>query len=93
MTQLTAKASASLDGTIICPGDKSVSHRSLIFGALAKERAEYADGRVQKNLWIQYQSRLWKKFYVTVYSWQNERPQWHHGILEHFFRAANALGR
>jgi len=36
MTQLTAKASASLDGTIICPGDKSVSHRSLIFGALAK---------------------------------------------------------
>ena len=36
MTQLTASASVSLDGKIICPGDKSVSHRSLIFGALAK---------------------------------------------------------
>lgn len=36
MTQLTATASTALAGKIICPGDKSVSHRSLIFGALAK---------------------------------------------------------
>ena len=36
MTQLTASASVSLDGKIICPGDKSVSHRSLISGHLLK---------------------------------------------------------
>ena len=33
---LTAAASAApLDGTVRVPGDKSISHRSLIFGALA----------------------------------------------------------
>lgn len=40
MTQLTSRLSSSLDGTIICPGDKSVSHRSLIFGALAKGKTK-----------------------------------------------------
>lgn len=32
---LTARASDALSGTVTIPGDKSVSHRALIFGALA----------------------------------------------------------
>ncbi len=32
----TARRSASLSGTVRVPGDKSVSHRALIFGALAE---------------------------------------------------------
>ncbi|CAN5395622.1 3-phosphoshikimate 1-carboxyvinyltransferase [soil metagenome] len=32
---LTAKAGASLAGTVRAPGDKSISHRSLILGAMA----------------------------------------------------------
>ena len=34
MTQITAKTSKALTGDITVPGDKSISHRSLIFGAL-----------------------------------------------------------
>ena len=32
---LTARAGGALTGTIDVPGDKSISHRALIFGALA----------------------------------------------------------
>ncbi len=35
-TPLTAKKSAALTGTIVVPGDKSMSHRALMFGALAE---------------------------------------------------------
>ena len=34
-TPLTARASLGLNGTAVIPGDKSVSHRALIFGAMA----------------------------------------------------------
>ena len=34
--RLTARASAPLTGTIAVPGDKSISHRALILGGLAK---------------------------------------------------------
>ena len=33
---LTARKSASLQGTVTAPGDKSISHRALIFGAMAE---------------------------------------------------------
>ncbi|WP_192913768.1 3-phosphoshikimate 1-carboxyvinyltransferase [Roseibium sediminis] len=36
---LTAKASGPLRGTITVPGDKSISHRALMFGALAVGRS------------------------------------------------------
>jgi len=36
-TSLTSRKSSSLQGTVRVPGDKSISHRSLMFGALAKE--------------------------------------------------------
>ncbi|KAF0183921.1 MAG: 3-phosphoshikimate 1-carboxyvinyltransferase [Hyphomonadaceae bacterium] len=35
MSYLSSKPSAALSGKIIAPGDKSISHRSLILGALA----------------------------------------------------------
>ncbi|MGB6970180.1 MAG: hypothetical protein WBD76_13120, partial [Methyloceanibacter sp.] len=35
---LTAAPSRSLSGTIRVPGDKSISHRALILGALATGR-------------------------------------------------------
>ncbi len=35
-TPLTAKKSSPLSGTIVVPGDKSMSHRALMFGALAE---------------------------------------------------------
>ncbi|MCP5382427.1 MAG: 3-phosphoshikimate 1-carboxyvinyltransferase [Kordiimonadaceae bacterium] len=35
MNQLTSSKSGSLKGTITVPGDKSISHRSLIMGAMA----------------------------------------------------------
>lgn len=35
MTKLTAHKSSPLKGTITIPGDKSISHRSIMFGALA----------------------------------------------------------
>ena len=31
----SARRSANLSGTVIAPGDKSISHRAIIFGALA----------------------------------------------------------
>ena len=34
-TELTARPGASLKGVVVAPGDKSVSHRSLILGAMA----------------------------------------------------------
>lgn len=37
---LTASPSRSLDGQITVPGDKSISHRALIFGTLAVGRTE-----------------------------------------------------
>ncbi len=36
--RLTARASGPLSGTVRLPGDKSISHRALIFGALAEGR-------------------------------------------------------
>ena len=36
MSPLTAEASNGLKGRLRVPGDKSISHRSLIFGALAR---------------------------------------------------------
>jgi len=35
MTKLTANKSSSLHGTLNVPGDKSISHRSIILGGLA----------------------------------------------------------
>lgn len=35
MSQLTVRPSASLQGSVRVPGDKSISHRALMFGALA----------------------------------------------------------
>ena len=35
MSYLSSKPSAALLGKVITPGDKSISHRSLILGALA----------------------------------------------------------
>ena len=35
MTKLTANKSSSLRGTLNVPGDKSISHRSIILGGLA----------------------------------------------------------
>src|SRR5947207_14233084 len=35
MTELTARRSPALAGRVRVPGDKSISHRALIFGALA----------------------------------------------------------
>lgn len=40
---LRAVPSASLSGRLHAPGDKSVSHRSMILGALAEGRTEIAD--------------------------------------------------
>ncbi len=37
---LMSRKSGSLQGTISVPGDKSISHRALIFGALAEGRTE-----------------------------------------------------
>lgn len=35
MTRLTSRTAASLQGTLRVPGDKSISHRALMFGAMA----------------------------------------------------------
>src|SRR5436190_17227772 len=35
MTELTARRSPALAGRVRVPGDKSISHRALIFGALS----------------------------------------------------------
>jgi 3-phosphoshikimate 1-carboxyvinyltransferase len=39
MSQLTVHPSASLQGSVRVPGDKSISHRALMFGALADGRS------------------------------------------------------
>ncbi|MBN1811678.1 MAG: 3-phosphoshikimate 1-carboxyvinyltransferase [Anaerolineae bacterium] len=36
MSQLTVRPSASLQGSVRVPGDKSISHRAVMFGALAE---------------------------------------------------------
>ncbi|UNL83010.1 3-phosphoshikimate 1-carboxyvinyltransferase [Priestia koreensis] len=36
MTKVLSKATSSLNGVIQVPGDKSISHRSVMFGAIAK---------------------------------------------------------
>lgn len=40
MTTMTLSAPARLRGTILVPGDKSISHRAVIFNALANGRAQ-----------------------------------------------------
>jgi 3-phosphoshikimate 1-carboxyvinyltransferase len=37
---LTSRRAGSLQGTVLVPGDKSISHRALILGALAEGRTE-----------------------------------------------------
>ena len=39
---LTAGKSRALQGTVSVPGDKSISHRALILGALAEGRTDIA---------------------------------------------------
>ena len=39
-SQLTARPSGALRGDVVAPGDKSISHRSLILGALAQGTTE-----------------------------------------------------
>ena len=44
--------STGLKGSVIIPGDKSISHRSVMFGALAKGTRDYefpAGGRLSVN--------------------------------------------
>ena len=37
---LTSRKAGALQGTVLVPGDKSISHRALILGALAEGRTE-----------------------------------------------------